>query len=263
VGAGNVLRDVINSGIGHVTRLDTIFRQEQDSHIIINAHRVNNGELPYMDNRSNDFYFFGEDDPVRALDLLVDVVVNRIPSKFGFDPMNDVQVLAPMYRGPSGVDSLNRALQHALNPGGGRKAEKQLGLRTFRVGDKVMQTRNNYEKDVFNGDIGRLQSIDDKDNYFEVVMGEQFVEYDYAETDELIHAYCISIHRSQGSEYPVVVLPLLTQHYMMLQRNLIYTAITRAREMVVIVGNRDAVKIAVRNNKVEERYSGLLARLTP
>ncbi len=262
VGAGNVLRDVINSGIAHVTRLENIFRQEQDSHIIINAHRVNNGETPHMDNRSADFFFFGEDDPANAADLLVDVVVNRIPSKFGFDPMTDIQVIAPMYRGPAGVDNLNKALQHALNPGGGRKAEKQMGYRTFRVGDKVMQTRNNYEKDVFNGDIGRLQSVDDVEKYFEIVMGDQFVQYDYLEAEELIHAYCISIHRSQGSEYPVVVLPLLTQHYMMLQRNLIYTAITRARSMVVIVGNREAVKIAVRNNKVAKRYSGLLARLT-
>ncbi|GAB4338490.1 MAG: ATP-dependent RecD-like DNA helicase [Phototrophicales bacterium] len=263
VGAGNVLRDVINSGVAYVTRLDTIFRQEENSHIIINAHRVNNGKNPYLDNRSNDFFFFREEDQFKAAELLVEVVTQRIPRKFGFDPLMDIQVLSPMYRGASGVDKLNEALQHALNPGSIRRAEKKIGHRIFRVGDKVMQTRNNYEKDVFNGDIGFIRAIDDNDNIIEVHMGQDIIYYDYTEAaDELIHAYCISIHRSQGSEYPVIVLPILTQHYMMLQRNLIYTAITRARDVVVMVGNRQAVQMAVRNNKVEKRYSGLLYRLT-
>ena len=263
VGAGNVLRDVINSGVGHVTRLDTIFRQGEDSHIIVNAHRVNHGQNPHMDNRSEDFFFFGEEDPFKAADLLVEVVTQRIPRKFDYDPLNDIQVLSPMYRGASGVDKLNEALQHALNPGSIRRAEKKIGGRVFRVGDKVMQTRNNYEKEVFNGDIGFIRSIDDNDNAIEVHMGNDVIIYDYTEAaDELIHAYCISIHRSQGSEYPVVVLPMLTQHFMMLQRNLIYTAITRARNVVVMVGNRQAVQMAVRNNKVENRYSGLLHRLS-
>lgn len=262
VGAGNVLRDVINSQIGAVTRLDVVFRQEQDSHIITNAHRVNQGQLPFMDNQSKDFFFFVEDDPYASADLLVDVVMNRIPAKFGFDPLNDVQVISPMYRGATGIDNLNKMLQQALNPNAGRKAEKKIGSMVFRVGDKLMQTRNNYEKEVFNGDIGRLTSIDEANKSIEIAIGDQWIDYDFAETEELMHAYCISIHRSQGSEYPVVVLPLLTQHYMMLQRNLIYTAITRAKHLVIIVGSREAMKLAVKNNKVEKRYSGLLARLT-
>jgi exodeoxyribonuclease V alpha subunit len=213
-----------------------------------------------MDNRSQDFYFFGSDDPTDAAELVVDIVQNRLPNKFGYEPMDEVQVIAPMYRGAIGVHALNEALQAALNGSVSRK-EKKLGGRTFRVGDKVMQTRNNYEKDVFNGDIGRIHGIDDDENILEVVIDGRYIIYDFVEADELIHAYCISTHRSQGSEYPVVVMPLLTQHYMMLQRNLLYTAITRAKKLVVLVGDRKAVAMAVRNNKVAERYSGLLSRL--
>jgi len=261
VGAGNVLNDVIDSGIAHVTRLKQIFRQDADSHIIVNAHRVNEGQMPHTDNKSLDFYFFGEEDPFRAADLVVDVVAKRIPRKFdGIDPLNDVQVIAPMYRGPAGINALNENLQGALN-GDKRYFEKKLSGRLFRVGDKVMQTRNNYDKEVFNGDIGRINAMDDDDNSIEVVYEGRYVYYDYSEAEELIHAYCISIHRSQGSEYPVVVIPILTQHYMMLQRNLLYTAITRAKRAVVLVGNRQAVRIAVKNNKVAERFSGLLPRL--
>ncbi len=260
VGAGNVLRDVIESGIAHVTRLQMIFRQDENSHIVVNAHRINNGDAPYMDNNSKDFYFFGEEDPVRAAELIVDIVKNRLPNKFGVDPLDEVQVIAPMYRGPVGVHALNEALQKALN-GDQRVAEKQLGGRLFRAGDKVMQTRNNYDKEVFNGDIGRISGIDFEDQTLEIVFDNQYVFYEFGEADELIHAYCISTHRSQGSEYPVVVMPLMTQHYMMLQRNLLYTAVTRAKKMVVLVGSRRAVHMAVQNNKVAERYSGLLQRL--
>ena len=263
VGAGNVLNDVIESGIAYVTRLEKIFRQGVDSHIIVNAHRINDGLLPHMDNQSEDFFFFGEDEPAAAADLLVDVVINRIPRKFGYDPLMDVQVLAPMYRGPAGINALNRALQHALNPGSGRQAEKKLGDQVFRVGDKVMQTRNNYEKDVFNGDIGFIRAIDEDASEIIIDMSGDWINYTYGEVmDEIIHAYCISIHRSQGSEYRAVVLPILRQHYMMLQRNLLYTAITRAWQTAVLVGNRRAVSMAVKNDKVSERYSGLLARLT-
>ena len=261
VGAGNVLNDIIASEVAHVTRLDTIFRQSEDSHIIVNAHRVNNGEVPYTKNESNDFYFFREDDPLAAAQLVVDVVKNRIPEKFGYDPVKDMQVIAPMYRGHAGIDNLNILLQKTLN-NDRRMAEKTINGRTFRVGDKVMQTRNNYDKDVFNGDIGQLYALDPNENLLEVHYDDgRIVDYDFTEADELLHAYCISIHRSQGSEYPVVVLPLLTQHKMMLQRNLLYTAITRAKELVVMVGNRKAVYIAVKNNEVSRRHSGLLPRL--
>jgi len=260
VGAGNVLRDVIDSGVAHVTRLATIFRQQDDSTIIVNAHRINQGETPLMDNKSKDFYFFVEEDPALAAELVVDIVRNRLPEKFGINPLNDVQVIAPMYRGMAGVDALNKALQAALN-GDKRYAEKQIGGRLFRVGDKVMQTRNNYEKEVFNGDIGRISSINFDDGSLEVIIDERYIVYEAIEIDELIHAYCITTHRSQGSEYAIVVMPLMTQHYMMLQRNLLYTAITRAKKIVVLVGSRRAVYMAVQNNKVSDRYSGLLPRL--
>ncbi|MEO8609261.1 MAG: ATP-dependent RecD-like DNA helicase [Chloroflexota bacterium] len=261
VGAGNVLRDVIDSGVAHVTRLDTIFRQSEDSLIVVNAHLVNHGEAPNLSNKSADFFFFREEDPLAAAELIVDIVQNRLPNKFGVDPLEDVQVIAPMYRGPAGVNSLNEALQAALN-GSSRKAEKRIAGRLFRAGDKVMQIKNNYEKEVFNGDIGRIRGIQLDDNYIEVFMDGRIVEYDFTEAEELTHAYCISTHRSQGAEYPVVVIPLLTQHYMMLQRNLLYTAITRAKKTCVLVGSTKAIHMAVNNNKVSERYSGLLARLT-
>jgi exodeoxyribonuclease V alpha subunit len=260
VGAGNVLRDVIDSQIAYVTRLEMIFRQSEDSHIVLNAHRINNGDAPFMSNQSSDFFFFSEEDPVLAAQLVVDIVKHRLPSKFGVDPIDDVQVIAPMYRGPVGVNALNEALQKALN-GDKRYAEKQLQGRLFRVGDKVMQTRNNYDKDVFNGDIGRITAINFEDGELEVIIDGSYVYYDWSEAEELMHAYCISTHRSQGSEYPVVVMPLLTQHYMMLQRNLLYTAVTRAKQTVVLVGSRRAVHLAVKNNKVAQRYTGLLPRL--
>lgn len=260
VGAGNVLNDIINSKLMPVTRLNVIFRQSQDSYIIENAHRINNGEAPLTDNQSRDFYFFGEEDPQRAADLVVDIVCNRLPTRFGFHPVDDIQVISPMYRGYAGVNALNTTLQQRLNSDQTR-AERQIGGRLFRVGDKIMQTRNNYDKDVFNGDIGRIHSIDFDNQILEVILDGRFIEYEWYETEDLIHAYCISTHRSQGSEYPVVVMPVLTQHYMMLQRNLLYTAVTRAKKMVVLVGTRKAIYIAVNNNKVAERYTGLLPRL--
>jgi exodeoxyribonuclease V alpha subunit len=261
VGAGNVLRDVIDSGIAHVTRLEVIFRQDEGSHITLNAHRINAGDLPYMDNRASDFYFFASDDPLTAAELVVDIVQNRLPRKFDIDPLEQVQVIAPMYRGPAGVDNLNMALQAALN-GDPKMAQKKFGDKTFRVGDKVMQMRNNYEKDVYNGDIGRISGIDFEDSSMEVVVDGRYVTYEFTEAmEELVLAYCISTHKSQGSEYPIVVMPVMTQHYMMLQRNLLYTAITRAKQAVVLVGDRKAVAMAVKNNKVAERFSGLIYRL--
>lgn len=261
VGAGNVLKDVIYSQRAGVTRLDRIFRQDKKSLIALNAHRINHGEMPILDNQSEDFYYFNLSEAPEVAQMVVDVVVNRLPTKFGYEPMSQIQVLAPMYRGAAGVDALNQALQSALNHDP-RKMEVRLGFRKFRVGDRVMQTKNNYEKNVFNGDIGTLQGINDKEKSLRVVIDDEFVDYEYSEAEEqLIHAYCISTHRSQGSEYPVVVMPIVKQHYMMLQRNLLYTAITRAKKMVVLVGDKGAVFMAVQNNKVAERYSGLVARL--
>ena len=260
VGAGNVLRDVIDSGIAHVTRLDQIFRQDDASHIVSNAHRINQGRHPVTDNRSSDFFFFNLSHPEAVADEIVKIVKTKAPARWALDPVRDIQVIAPMYRGAAGVNSLNERLQAELN-GDYRQAEVKLGSRLFRVGDKVMQTRNNYDKEVFNGDIGFIESVNDDDNSLEAVVDGRYVVYDYSEMDDLMHAYCISTHRSQGSEYPAVVMPILTQHYMMLQRNLLYTAITRAKRLVILVGTRQAVHIAVGNNKVAERHSGLLQRL--
>ncbi|MBI3361543.1 MAG: ATP-dependent RecD-like DNA helicase [Chloroflexi bacterium] len=274
VGAGNVLRDLVESGRIPVARLSVIFRQAAGSYIITNAHRVNRGEMPLFPKDAGDFFLFTQTEPEAAADWVVDVVQNRIPQKFGFDATEEVQVLSPMHRGPAGVSNLNQRLQAALNPpappspGGARegKAEKIIGGRVFRVGDKLMQLRNNYQKDVYNGDIGRLVAIDFEEQTFTVsfdggASGGRPVFYDWAESDELMHAYAVSIHKAQGSEHPAVVIPILTQHYMLLQRNLLYTAITRARRLCVLVGDKKAIGIAVRNAKVAERWSGLQARL--
>jgi len=261
VGAGDVLRDLIRSGKPHVTRLAVIFRQAGGSLIISNAHKVNQGAMPDLSNQGNDFFLFGAEEPDEVADLVVDVVQNRIPRKFGLHPLDDVQVLAPMYRGKAGVQVLNERLQEALNPPG-RMAERRIGGRTFRVGDKVMQTRNNYDKDVYNGDIGRIYSINFEEQTMQIMVDGRLVTYDWGDADELLHAFAASVHRSQGTEYPAVVIPLVTQHYMMLQRNLLYTAITRAKRLVVLVGSRKAIGIAVKNDKVARRYSGLCWRLT-
>ena len=260
VGAGDVLRDLIASDVCPVTRLDAIFRQEGGSQIISNAHRINQGELPVLTNDGDDFFFFGKEDPHEAAELLVDIVKKRIPQKFGYDSFDDVQVLSPMYRTPVGVDALNASLQENLNPPG-RPAERRIAGQLFRVGDKVLQTRNNYEKEVYNGDIGRIKSMDFNKQELHVVIEGETITYDWGEADQLTLAYACSVHRAQGSEYPVVVMPMLTQHYMMLQRNLLYTAITRARKLAVLVGTRKAVSIAVKNNQVAERWSGLEWRL--
>lgn len=258
VGAGNVLNDVIRSGVGPVTRLNVIFRQAETSHIISNAHRINRGESPDTSNNSEDFFVFVEEDPDRAAELLVDVVQTRVPQKFGFDPINDIQVLAPMYRGSIGVARLNDVLQEKLNGNAsGRKAERRLAGKLFRVGDKVIQTRNNYDKDVFNGDIGRVYGFDMTNHVMTLEMDGRLVQYDWSEADELTHAYCITVHRAQGSEYPVVVMPVVTQHYMMLQRNLLYTGVTRAKKLVILVGTRRAIAIAVGNDQVAQRWSAL------
>jgi exodeoxyribonuclease V alpha subunit len=260
VGAGDTLRDIIASARVAVVRLTEIFRQAADSGIVVNAHRINRGQFPVL-NEFEDFYFFSKEDPEAAAELLVDIVKRRIPHKFGLDALDDIQVLAPMYRGACGVSNLNEMLQSALNPTSPRKQERRLGGRVFRVGDKVMQTRNNYDKEVYNGDIGRVTRLDTVEQTLTVRVDDRPVVYDWAELDELVHAFAISVHKSQGSEYPAVVTPILTQHYLLLQRNLLYTAVTRAKQLVVLVGTRRAIWIAVKNDKVSERHSGLSVRL--
>lgn len=259
VGAGNVLGDVIESRIAHVTRLDAIFRQSSESLIIVNAHRVNHGEMPDLSNEGEDFFMFGmeEDDyEVRPIDLVVDIVYNRIPRKFRLNPMTDIQVLAPMYKGEMGINALNERLQAALNPADETESFMFAG-RQFRLGDKVIMTRNNYEFDVYNGDIGRIYDWDFESQRMSINFDGREVEFNAEAAQDLNLAYAISIHRSQGGEYPCIVMPVVTQHYRMLQRNLLYTGITRAKQLVVLVGSRRAVQIAVENDHVLPRYSGL------
>jgi exodeoxyribonuclease V alpha subunit len=261
VGAGNVLQDVIDSAQVPVVRLDLIFRQARDSLIIANAHRINNGQMPLLSKAAADFYLFVQEDPEAAADLIVDIVQNRVPRKFHYDPMNDIQVLSPMYRGAVGVRNLNARLQAALNPASAQKPERRLGGQVFRTGDRVIQLRNNYNLDVYNGDVGRIERIDTVNQALHVRIDDRQVPYDWGEADELALAYAISVHKAQGSEYPAVVIPVMTTHYVMLARNLLYTAVTRARKLVVLVGTRRAIAIAVRNDKTAQRHSGLSTRI--
>jgi exodeoxyribonuclease V alpha subunit len=216
--------------------------------------------MPETRQDATDFFLFIKQEPEEVATLLVDIVQRRLPHKFGLDPMDDIQVLSPMYNGHAGVRQLNLDLQAALNPPGKRQ-ERNLGGRTFRVGDKVMQTVNNYDKNIFNGDIGRITALDPIQQTLTINIDGAPVIYDFLETDELVHAYAISVHKSQGAEYPCVVLPVVTQHYMMLQRNLLYTAVTRAKKLVVLVGTRRALAIAVKNDKVTKRHTALDWRL--
>jgi exodeoxyribonuclease V alpha subunit len=262
VGPGNVLRDIIDSGTVPVVRLDTIFRQAQESSIILNAHRINSGEMPVFDRGYGESFMVQEQDPEKLLEIILEMVLRRIPRKFGLHPLRDIQVMSPMYRGKAGVAFLNEQLQEALNPSDPRKPEKRFGGRLFRTGDKVMQIRNNYEKEVYNGDAGRIVSIDLEEQTATVVFDDdRIVDYEFSELDELVHAYAISVHKAQGAEYPAVVIPVVTQHYMLLQRNLIYTAVTRAKKLVVLVGTRKALAIAIKNNKIAARYTGLKRKL--
>jgi exodeoxyribonuclease V alpha subunit len=261
VGPGDVLRDVIRSGVTPVTRLSTIFRQAAGSQIIENAHRINRGEMPEFSKDSQDFYLFPAESADQAAEWVEDVVCRRIPERFGLDPSQDVQVLAPMYRGPAGVTALNERLQAVLNPASPLKAEKKLFGQTFRLGDKVMQVQNNYDKDVYNGDIGIVTGFDPTNHTLTVRFDEQQALYDWSEADQLVLAYAVSVHKAQGSEFPAVVIPLVTAHYLMLQRNLLYTAVTRAKKLCVLVGSRRAIHIAVSNNRVAQRHTALDWRL--
>jgi exodeoxyribonuclease V alpha subunit len=261
VGAGNVLRDLIESNVIPVIRLDTIFRQAEDSYIIVNAHRINNGEMPSFSKEATDFFLFPEKDAIKAADWVVDLASERVQNKFGFDPIRDIQVLTPMHRGACGVTELNERLQNTLNPEDPRKAEVRHGSRTFREGDRVMQIRNDYDRQIFNGDQGMISSIDTENHIVMINFDERLVPCETVQLEELVHAYAISIHKSQGSEFPVVIIPLLMQHYMMLQRNLLYTAVTRARKLVVMVGDKKSIAMAVRNNKIALRNTYLKERL--
>jgi exodeoxyribonuclease V alpha subunit len=261
VGPGNVLRDLIDCGKFPVVRLNEIFRQARESQIIVNAHRVQKGMFPRIPEKGEelqDFYFIEKSDPEEALQLILKLCTDRIPSRFGLDPVDEIQVLSPMNRGAVGSQRLNGALQEVLNPGG---AGIERGGQIFREGDKVMQIRNNYDKDVFNGDWGRIRKIDSEGQEIRVVIDGREIPYEFSELDELVLAYSITVHKAQGSEYPAVIVPLLTQHYMMLQRNLLYTAITRARKLAVIVGSKKALAIAIRNDRMQHRFTLFSERL--
>ena len=265
VGAGNVLADIIASSAVPVVTLDKIFRQARVSQIVVNAHRINQGRTPAVHtgpatDPANDFYFIEQEDPEKVLENILELCKRRIPQRFGFDPVDDIQVLTPMHRGSVGAGNLNQQLQAALNPGEGGVTR---GERTYRVNDKVMQIRNNYEKDVFNGDIGRVAAIDWERREVTVTIDGREVGYEFADLDEIVPAYAVSVHKAQGSEYPVVIIPIVTQHYILLQRNLIYTAVTRGKNLVVIVGSRKAMAIGVNNNKTRQRYTRLRHRLCP
>ncbi|MGI5352537.1 SF1B family DNA helicase RecD2 [Streptomyces sp. CA-250714] len=265
VGAGEVLRDLLaEDGPVPAVRLRRVFRQAQQSGVVTNAHRINSGTQP-LTQGLEDFFFFVEEDTEAAGQLTVDVVARRIPAKFGLDPRRDVQVLAPMHRGPAGAGALNGLLQQAVTPARPGLPEKRFGGRVFRVGDKVTQIRNNYEKGangVFNGTVGVVTALHPDDHRLTVLTDEdEEVGYDFDELDELAHAYAVTIHRSQGSEYPAVVIPVTTGAWMMLQRNLLYTAVTRAKRLVVLVGSRRALGQAVRTVSAGRRCTALDHRL--
>ena len=264
VGPGNVLADMIESGCIPVFYLNKIFRQDRESAIIVNAHRVRGGEPPdFADSTEiddlSDFYFIEQSDPDQAAARIVELCCEELPAKFGLDPVNDIQVLTPMHKGAVGTINLNNLLQKALN-------RQSLGLKTSRIpfkpGDKVMHLKNNYQKEVYNGDIGIVDRIDDQKAELAVNYYGQAVSYNFDELDEMTMAYAISIHKSQGSEYPAVIVPLMTQHYVLLQRNLLYTAMTRGKTLVILTGTRKALNIALENDKPHQRLSSLAVRLS-
>ena len=261
VGPGNVLQDIIASAALPVVELTEIFRQAQESSIIVNAHRINSGLMPVLKpsrEKLDDFYFIEQEDPEEVLKLIIELTRERIPRRFGLDPVDDIQVLTPMHKGTVGAGNLNDQLQKALNP---VEDGVSRGGRNFCVNDKVMQIRNDYDKEVFNGDIGRITGIDGESQEATISFDGRKVVYDFIDLDEIVLAYAVSVHKAQGSEYPAVIIPILTQHYVLLQRNLIYTAVTRGRKLVVMVGTRKALAIAVKNDKTQKRYTYLRYRL--
>jgi len=263
VGPGQVLADIISSGALPVVRLTEVFRQASQSRIITNAHRINQGLIPDLSPPENesDFYFVQVEDPETAVARIIELVKTRIPKRFGLDPIRDIQVLCPMNRGGVGARSLNIELQAALNPTGERKVER-FGW-TFAPGDKLMQVENDYDKEVYNGDIGMIDDVDANEGVLSATFDGRAVTYEFGELDMLVPAYAATIHKSQGSEYPAVVIPILTQHYAMLQRNLLYTGVTRGKKLVVLIGQKKAIAIAVRNVSGRRRWSKLAEWLHP
>jgi exodeoxyribonuclease V alpha subunit len=255
VGAGNVLMDLIDSDRIPVTKLTEIFRQAAHSKIITNAHKINAGQFPDISNdKAGDFFFIEEEDTQKMGELIADLVQNRLPKAYKFDSIKDIQVLSPMNRSIIGNRNLNQILQKKLNP----SYEPLIKAgRTFHDRDKVMQIQNNYDKDVFNGDVGRIEKIDRSEQIVWVDFDNRRIEYDFADLDQLVLAYSCSIHKYQGSECPCVIVPIHTSHYMMLYRNLVYTGITRGKKMVIMVGSKKALYMSVKNDKVAKRFTGL------
>ena len=258
VGAGNVLRDIIDSCKIPVIRLTRIFRQAQSSRIVMSAHAINHGQFPDISNgKQTDFFFMQEDDPEAVAQKIIELVHNRLPKAYG-RPVSDIQVLTPMQRGVVGASNLNISLQAALNTS---QTCLHRGGYAFKEGDRVMQLKNDYDKEVFNGDLGYIASVNTDDRTLQVNFEGRLVEYDVTELDELTLAYATTIHKSQGSEYPIVVMPILMNHYVMLQRNLIYTGITRAKKICVLIGSKKALYYAIKNMSVLKRNTMLKERL--
>ena len=262
VGPGMVLRHVIESKVVPVVRLTEVFRQAAHSRIITNAHRINEGRMPEVPAKDgeSDFFFIDRAEPDQIAATLVEMVKTRIPAKFRLDPIRDIQVLCPMNRGSLGIRELNVRLQNELNPARADEPVVEKFGWQFRPRDKVIQTENDYDKDVFNGDIGQIVKIDPVEREVTIRFDQREVVYDFGELDEISLAYAITIHKSQGSEFPAVVIPLAMQQYLLLQRNLVYTGITRGKKLVVLIGQRKALAMAVKNNRTKNRFSGLLER---
>jgi exodeoxyribonuclease V alpha subunit len=263
VGPGSVLTDLIDSKRVPVVRLTEVFRQAANSRIITTAHQVNDGNFPDLPakDETSDFYFIERDTPEDILATLLETVHERIPRKFRLDPIRDVQVLCPMNRALLGVREMNASQQNLLNPARADELHVEKFGQKFRVRDKVIQTENNYDKEVFNGDIGIITKIDPVERELHVRYDAREVSYEFGELDEISLAYAITIHKSQGSEFPAVVIPIATQQFLMLQRNLIYTGITRGKKLVVLIGQKKALGMAIRNNQSARRFTGLLPRL--
>ena len=273
VGAGNVLKDIINSGVVRVVTLDEIFRQSEESMIIVNAHKINKGEVPILNGKDKDFYFISKRNPKDLTNTIIELCNTRLPNFYGVDSLRDIQVFSPMKRGDSGVNMLNKELQRSLNPEAPDKVEKQIGDELFRVGDKVMQMKNNYTTEwrivrkgievdsgegVFNGDLGFIEDIDVNMRRITVIFDdEKEVEYAFNQLDELKLAYATTVHKAQGSEFPVIIMPVTWGPPMLLTRNLLYTAITRAKQLVVLVGEERYLRMMIENNRITERYSAL------